>query len=138
MTSISSKLISSLLASVESHYKDESGPLPSELLIGLHSVFGSVLSAALDLLDRRSVTVYSARDSGRQVAVVAGSSGLRYTLSLRGHFCPCQAFQYTVLAGRGASHCKHMLALSLGCAMDRVNREIVEDERVRRILEETV
>ena len=137
MTSVSSKFIKSLLASVEHHCrKDPSRPLPSELYVGLYSVFGKVLAAALEILDRRGVTVFSARDSGRKVAVVAGSSGLRYTLSLRGQHCPCPAHQYTVMAGRGASHCKHMLALRLGLAMARVNCETVEDERVKLLLEE--
>ena len=137
MTSVSSKFIQSLLASVELHCrKDPSRPLPSELYIGLYSVFGNLLAAALEILDRQGVIVFSARDSGRKVAVVAGSSGLRYTLSLRGQHCPCPAYQYTVMGGRGASHCKHMLALRLGLAMDRVNCEIVEDERVKLLLEE--
>ena len=139
MTSVSHKFINSLLTSVEHHCtKDPSRPLPSELYIGLYSVFGTVLSAALELLDRRAVTVFSARDSGRRVAVVAGFSGLRYNLSLRGQHCPCPAYQYSVMGGRGASHCKHMLALRLGLAMDRVITETVEDERVKLLLEAMV
>merc|ERR1711946_88947 len=99
-SSVSSQFIKSLLASVEHHCrKDPSRPLPSELFIGLYSVFGPVLSSALELLDRRSVTVYSARESGRRVAVVCGSTGLRYPLTLRGQHCPCPAHQYTVMGG---------------------------------------
>ena len=67
--------------------------------------------------------------------MVSGSTGLRYPLTLRGQHCPCPAHQYTVMGGRGGSHCKHMLALRLGLAMDRVNTETVEDERVMQILE---
>ena len=132
MNSISSGLIKSLFTTLENIFdKDQDAKVPSDLLVAFHSVFGNNFSNALDLLDRNSVTVYSGEKSERQCAVVGGSSGKRYTVLVQGHYCPCQSYQYTVIQGRGAQYCKHLLALKLGLAMKRNKLETVSDERIR-------
>ena len=100
------------------------------------------------------MTLYRGRESGREVAVVSAT----YTLlpGPAAHFCPCPAFNFSVLGGRGASHCKHLLALRcvssvvfvkfssqynqdisrLGLAMGKVTVEEVDEQRVRLMLEE--
>ena len=82
------------------------------------------------------MTIYKGEMSERQVAVVASSSGSRYTVLLNGRHCHCESFQFTVLEGKGGAYCKHLLALKLGVAMNRVNIEIVNDGRVHTLIEE--
>ena len=137
MSSLTSGLINSLFTTLETIFrKDQDARFPADLMVGFHSVFGNNFSNALDLIDRNSVTVYSGEKSGRQIAVVGGSSGMRYTLLLQGHYCPCQSYQYTVIQGRGARYCKHLLALKLSLAMKRAKLETVSDERIRLLIEE--
>ena len=59
MQSNTCKMIESLFSSVEIHCKNAPvSTLAPDVLIGLHSVFGGVLSAALDIIDRNGVTIY--------------------------------------------------------------------------------
>ena len=98
MTSYSKTLLNSLFVSLQNHYKDdENVQPPAEVFIAFHSILGSVFSASLDILDRKGITIYKCAKTNREVAVVSGSSGIRYTILLHGHFCPCPSFQYSVL-----------------------------------------
>jgi len=130
-------LISRLLATTARHFASPVAPtsFPAELLLALHSVFGSRLAAALDIVDRGGVMVYRGENGGRAVAVVTGSRGLRYTLPHTGHFCPCPAWQYMAL-GRGATACKHLLALRLAEATKRLTVETISDKRVAHLIQE--
>ena len=59
MQSNTCKLIDSLFSSVGTHCKKAPvSTLAPDVLIGLHSVFGGVLSAALDIIDRSGVIIY--------------------------------------------------------------------------------
>ena len=88
------------------------------------------------IIRRSGVTIYKGEKSGRQVALVVGSSGSRYTLLLHGQHCHCESYQFTVLEGKGGMYCKHLLALKLAVAMNRVSIDIVNDERVHTLIEE--
>ena len=85
---------------------------------------------------RKGITIYKCAKTNREIAVVSGSSGIRYTIFLNGHYCPCPSFQYTVMQGREAYFCKHLLAVKLSLLMKKVNMEIVNDERVRLLIQE--
>jgi predicted nucleic acid-binding Zn finger protein len=111
--------------------------LPRELLLALHSIFGSLLSPALDLVDRGAVTLVRGEEGGREVITVRGSGGLRYTLLRGSHYCPCPSYQYRVV-GRGDITCKHLLAVRLAMAMQRNNVENVPDMQVMQLIEELV
>ena len=76
--------------------------MSKDLLLSLHSIFGSILAPALDLVDRMAVTVIKGEESGREVITVRGSNGLRYIILKGCHFCPCPSYQYKVV-GRGTS-----------------------------------
>ena len=50
---LASRLINSLFTTVENlHKTDPSSKMPPEVYIGFYSMFGSVFTSALDLLDR--------------------------------------------------------------------------------------
>ena len=52
--------------------------LSKDLLLTLHSIFGSLLSSASYLVDRMVVTLVRGEKVGRVVVIVRGSGGLRY------------------------------------------------------------
>ena len=111
--------------------------LSKELLLALYSIFGSLLWPALDLVDRMAVSLVRGEVGGREVVTVRGSGGLRYTLLRGSHYCPCPSYQYKVV-GRGDITCKHLLAVRLAVAMQRVNVETVPDSLVIQLIEELV
>ena len=83
------------------------------------------------------VTLVRGEESGREVVTVKGSGGLRYTLLKGSHYCPCPSYQYKVV-GRGDITCKHLLAVRLATAMQRVNVETVPDRQVMQMIEDLV
>ena len=97
-----SHTISSMMVTLEENMTSN-GELSRDLLLALHSIFGSTLVPALDLVDRRAVTLVKGENSGREVITVRGSNGTRYTLLKGCHYCPCPSYQYKVL-GRGVSN----------------------------------
>jgi len=109
--------------------------ISKDLLLSLHSIFGSILVPALDLVDRMAVTVIKGEESGREVITVRGSNGLRYIILKGCHFCPCPSYQYKVV-GRGDITCKHLLAVRLAMAMQKVNRETVTDRQIMDMIQE--
>ena len=135
LSMIISRLITTLGESVSTVEKNTS--LPKELLLALHSVFGSVLSPALDLVDRGAVTLMRGEERGREVVTVRGSGGMRYTLLMGSHYCPCPSYQYRVV-GRGDMVCKHLLAVRLALAMQRNNVETVPDKQIILLIDELV
>jgi predicted nucleic acid-binding Zn finger protein len=114
---------------------DTTNTLSKELLLALYSIFGSLLSPALDLVDRMAVSLVRGEEGGREVVTVRGSGGLRYTLLRGSHYCPCPSYQYKVV-GRGDIICKHLLAVRLAMAMQRVNVETVPARQVMQLLED--
>ena len=55
---LASRLINSLFTTVENlHKSDPSCKMPPEVYIGFYSMFGSVFTSALDLLDRCNLVV---------------------------------------------------------------------------------
>ena len=127
--------ISRLMVTTGQSVSTDTTSLPRELLLALHSVFGSLLSPALDLVDRGAVTLVRGEEGGREVVTVRGSGGLRYTLLRGSHYCPCPSYQYSVV-GRGAIACKHLLAVRLALVMQRNNVETVPDRQVIQLIEE--
>ena len=116
---------------------DTNSTLSKELLLALYSTFGSLLWPALDLVDRMAVSLVRGEEGGREVVTVRGSGGMMYTLLRGSHYCPCPSYQYKVV-GRGDITCKHLLAVRLAMAMQRVNVETVPDSLVIQLIEELV
>ena len=137
-SSTTSTLLNSLIVTISSHCETKDvKSLPSDVFIGLHSIFGNVFKAALDILDRGDLTKYVGEKSGREVAVVGGSkAGTRYTLLLDGQYCGCESYQFSVLRDHGSMYCKHLLALKLGLAMKKFREETVPDQRIQFLIEE--
>ena len=129
-----SHTISSMMVTLEENMTSN-GEMSRDLLLALHSIFGSILVPALDLVDRRAVTLVKGENSGREVITVRGSNGTRYTLLKGCHYCPCPSYQYKVL-GRGDITCKHLLAMRLALAMQRVSVESVQDSQILDMIQE--
>uniref|UniRef100_A0A8D1IMA2 Zinc finger SWIM domain-containing protein 7 n=1 Tax=Sus scrofa TaxID=9823 RepID=A0A8D1IMA2_PIG len=85
------ELLSEMAAAVR-----DGAPISDEHLLSLKFVFGSSAVQALDLVDRKSITLISS-PSGRRVYQVLGSSGKTYTCLASCHYCSCPAFAFSVL-----------------------------------------
>ena len=70
--------------------------VPDELLLALHAAVPALLEPALELLDRAAVSRLVAA-GGRAVYRVLGSGGAPYYCPQTLTYCPCPAYQYTVL-----------------------------------------
>ena len=87
------------------------------------------MTSALDVLDRKKLTVYMGEKTERQVGVVAGSSGESHLLLLAGEYCTCPSFQFSCQL-----YCKHLLAVKLAQALESVETTVVEDSHVDNLL----
>ena len=87
------------------------------------------MTSALDVLDRKKLTVYMGEKTERLVGVVAGSSGESHLLLLAGEYCTCPSFQFSAQL-----YCKHLLAVKLAQALDSVETIVVEDSHVENLL----
>ncbi|MXQ89452.1 hypothetical protein E5288_WYG000870 [Bos mutus] len=99
----------------------------------LKFVFGSSAVQALDLVDRRSVTLISS-PSGRRVYQVLGSSGRTYTCLASCHYCSCPAFAFSVLRKGDSLLCKHLLAVYLSQITRTCQQLSVSDKQLTDIL----
>jgi len=107
--------------------------LSDELLTACHFVFQAPLLSALDLIDRKCVTLLTS-PSGRAIFQVIGSSGLPYTC-LRGvNYCSCLAYRFSVLQKCDYVMCKHALSVVLSEAMSCYLEQNVTDEEISRLL----
>ena len=89
--SVADCLVEQLRAAHEQHRR-----APDELLLALHATVPALLEPALDLVDRAAVTRLVA-PAGRAVYRVLGTGGLPYYCPQTLSYCPCPAYQYTVL-----------------------------------------
>lgn len=111
----------------------EAGELSDDMLLALHSVFGQALSHALDLIDRRKLTLICG-PSGRRLFTVAGSKGQEYTCLLSEEYCTCPAFAHSVLAKNDNGMCKHLLACFILSAMEKTVDYYVGEEEFAVLL----
>ncbi|XP_062844723.1 zinc finger SWIM domain-containing protein 7 [Trichomycterus rosablanca] len=121
-----------LLKDLQKTYAEKS-EIPDDLLIALRFVFGPCTLQALDLVDRRAVTLVFS-PSGREAFQVTGGSGRLYTCYTSCHYCPCPAFSFSVLRRNESLVCKHILAAYLCQAMGVCQQEQVSDKRVTLVL----
>uniref|UniRef100_A0A8D1IWI7 SWIM-type domain-containing protein n=1 Tax=Sus scrofa TaxID=9823 RepID=A0A8D1IWI7_PIG len=101
----------------------------------LKFVFGSSAVQALDLVDRKSITLISS-PSGRRVYQVLGSSGKTYTCLASCHYCSCPAFAFSVLRKGDSLLCKHLLAVYLSQVLGTCQQLSVSDKQLTDLLME--
>ncbi|XP_037350401.1 zinc finger SWIM domain-containing protein 7 [Talpa occidentalis] len=111
----------------------ESARIPDEYLLSLKFIFGSSAIQALDLVDRKAITLISS-PSGRNVYQVLGSSGKTYTCLASCHYCSCPAFAFSVLQKSDSLLCKHLLAVYLSQVMQTCQQLSVSDKQLTDIL----
>lgn len=107
--------------------------LTDELLFALQFVFQAPLLPALDLIDRKSVTLIRC-PSGRKVYQVSGSSGTPYTCFATSSFCSCPAYKFSVLKRGDTVMCKHLLAIRLSESMEEFKQYDVSDQEMASII----
>ncbi|GLB37682.1 putative SWIM zinc finger [Lyophyllum shimeji] len=96
----------------------ESRELTDQVIQQLLSIFPeSVVTGALDILDRESVIKYTTPCTYPQYEVLGTSDiytvFLDMTLSAMPFYCSCPAFSYAVLSSGSHMMCKHVLAARL-------------------------
>ena len=87
MSSIVPAVSDALLAQISS------APIPDALLSSLHAIHRSLLPLALDLVDRRAVTIVSC-PAGRSLVQVEGNDSNMHTCLLASDFCSCHSFSF--------------------------------------------
>ncbi|XP_038670724.1 zinc finger SWIM domain-containing protein 7 [Scyliorhinus canicula] len=107
--------------------------LTDELLLALKFVFGPAALQALELVDRRAVTLVNS-PSGRSLYQVEGSSGQVYHCLSSCLYCSCPAFMYSVLRRNDNILCKHILAVYLCQAMGVFHQLTVTDKQLTSLL----
>ncbi|KAI5454631.1 Zinc finger SWIM domain-containing protein 7 [Naganishia albida] len=108
------------------------------VLLKLHHVFGTMLVAALQLLDKGSVAQIEL-PGGRFIYQVSSTSGTPYTvypaaLSIASPYCPCMAFTTSVLLAAEQLMCKHLLATRLAMALGKCRETRVRGEAVALLM----
>ncbi|XP_060703884.1 zinc finger SWIM domain-containing protein 7 isoform X1 [Hemiscyllium ocellatum] len=121
-----------LLKKVKQVYQELS-QLTDDLLLALKFVFGPAALHALELVDRRSVTLIQS-PSGRSLYQVEGSSGQVYYCLSYCLYCSCPAFMYSVLRRNDNILCKHILAVYLCQAMGVSHQLKVSDKQLTNFL----
>ncbi|XP_077295197.1 zinc finger SWIM domain-containing protein 7-like [Arctopsyche grandis] len=99
-------------------------------LLALHSIFGSVLERAFEIIAKqRAVTVYSLESNFRSIIEIKGHSDKVYCLLPDVNYCSCQAFLHYVLQLRSEITCKHILAAHFAVLTDKCSKQIVSEEQ---------
>lgn len=117
-------IINEVLDNLKEHYKQQS--CIESLLLGLNSVFGSLLTEhALELIDDDSVFLIESHE--RCILQIVGSRGDIYTIMESANFCTCNFFKHQVLKDK-ALCCKHFLAAKVALILGRfkTKRETLE------------
>eukprot|EP00035_Acanthoeca_spectabilis_P028491 m.470945 g.470945 ORF g.470945 m.470945 type:complete len:169 (+) comp30436_c0_seq1:203-709(+) len=92
----------------------------------------TTLLSALDLVDRRAVTVYTS-PSAPPVYTVLGSQSKEYLCLPSTNFCDCEAYRYKVLKADQLM-CKHVLAVRIAVAANMVTATQVDDSSVPELV----
>ncbi|GAB1599265.1 zinc finger SWIM domain-containing protein 7-like, partial [Argonauta hians] len=121
-----------LLSEVSRVYK-ETTSLSDELLSALQFLYQSSLLPALDIIDRKAVTLLQC-PSKRQLYTVIGSSGIVYICFPASKYCSCPAYNYSVLLKDDHIMCKHILAIKLSEAMNITLKRHISDKEMRSTL----
>ena len=119
-------LVKSLASELACKYADEKSTLSfsaelSDLFLALHTLHGSLLLAALDIMDRAMVSCVRS-PAGREAFCVLGSADKVYVVLLDKQYCSCLYFYHRVLVRGDARTCKHVLAARLAVSLDQVAR----------------
>lgn len=134
MRPVLEETINQLLLSVAENVK-KNGVVSTESMSSLHCVFGDTLLSAFNLIDQSSITQCVA-SSGRHLFKVAGSAGRSYCCPSTLHFCPCRSFTFGVLTRGDLIMCKHLLAIHLEKALNKLISTTVTDEEYELMLYE--
>ncbi|ELR62567.1 Zinc finger SWIM domain-containing protein 7, partial [Bos mutus] len=133
-------VVEELLSEMAAAVRDGAPKPEAPLLPRLKFVFGSSAVQALDLVDRRSVTLISS-PSGRHVYQVETRSLLREKKTGRPHpclapchYCSCPAFAFSVLRKGDSLLCKHLLAVYLSQITRTCQQLSVSDKQLTDIL----
>ncbi|XP_046579400.1 zinc finger SWIM domain-containing protein 7-like, partial [Haliotis rubra] len=121
-----------LLGEVERVYAAH-GRLTDEILSSLQFVFQGPLLPALDLVDRKAVSIVTS-PSGRSLYQVIGSSGTPYTCFTSSTYCCCPSYRFSVLLKEDHMMCKHLLAILLSKRMGLIQTAGVTDQELSAMI----
>lgn len=91
-----------------------------EELLSLHSVFGTVLERALDILEKYPTLIaYRTANKSRTLIEIKGENDRCYRVFPRINFCPCLSFKHQVIECKAQVLCKHVLAARIAQILGR-------------------
>lgn len=97
-------------------------------LLELHGIFGCILNAALDIIDRRKIIIYFNTAETRSIVEIRGKHDWYYRLLPGINYCPCNIFHSNVTVNATAYTCEHVLAAKLARLIGNIEKEIVSDD----------
>nr|XP_022899739.1 uncharacterized protein LOC111413114 [Onthophagus taurus] len=98
-----------------------------EILLNLHSIYGTTLQNALDILDRGKIIKYQPKKSVRCIFMIQKRKE-QFLLYEGINFCFCDVFREEVLNElRRSITCEHVLALQLG----KIANKITSDNNIK-------
>ena len=107
--------------------------LNPESIKTLQLICGNILCPALDLVDKNAIWKVKSCQ-GRSVFQIR-SEHEQYTCLKREIYCHCRGFSDAVINKRTSFLCKHLLAVFVACALDKVQVEVREPEFVEKLLQ---
>ena len=75
-------------------------------LLQLNSVLEKVLKRALDIIDKKKITLYKYKDGHRELFEILGQKNETYRFFPNINYCPCHAYQIQVLKDQKDWTCK--------------------------------
>merc|ERR1719322_1681707 len=112
---------------------NKTGEISDHLLSALDDIFGPPVLPALNLVDRKAVTVFKSPQDNYIYQVCSGS-GKAYICPSSLSFCPCLSFKFGVLKRRQIITCKHILAIHLCKSMNQCKEEEITEDQLSILL----
>jgi len=115
---------------------NQSNIINEDTLLSLYSIFGKPLFASLDILDNNLISLYVFLPSKRYFYVIEGRKGAKYMCLLKGDYCSCPSFNYSVLLKSDSLYCKHQVSAFLAEILSNAPcLEFDDSEYITKVLE---
>eukprot|EP00116_Pleurobrachia_bachei_P013830 sb/3474092/ len=126
------KVVEFMFKEVIAEIRSENDLTP-ESIKTLQLICGNILCPALDLVDKDAIWKVKS-SQGRSVFQIR-SEHEQYTCLKREMYCHCRVFTDSVINKRTSFLCKHLLAVFVACALDKVQIDVMEPEFVEKLLQ---
>lgn len=96
----------------------------------MNGVFGTLLSEALEIIDREKITVHKRLSDNRQYIEIIEDQNTVYKLLPNIYHCMCPTFREKVILTNELYVCQHVLAAKLAGLIGKIKIETASDDAV--------